>query len=401
MSLCHILLIMLGIVLGRFGGNMPSRQRNKTRYPGVYYVMGKSPSNGKPEKVYFIQYRKNGNLHEEKVGWQYVNNMSPAKASHIRAKKINSELPTNQEKREEKGSSKWTIEALWGEYRIAKSQLKRLKDQEYQFNKHIRNVFGTKEPQDITPKEVDSLKSNLFKTYTPQTVVHILNQIKRLVKFGVNRNLCKPLSFIIEMPKYDNHKTEDLSEEELRSLLSVLECYHDIQVKTLMLIALYTGMRKNEILRLRWDDIDFINGFIHIRDPKGVFNQHIPLNSEVSKLLQNLPKTPNSPYLFASPSGEVRNRNAFNRQMNEIKKEASLPKDFRPLHGLRHVYASILASSGQVDMYTLQKLLTHKSPQMTQRYAHLRDDALKKASNLAGKIIQNALGKSIKEPSDE
>ena len=51
-----------------------------------------------------------------------------------------------------------------------------------------------------------------------------------------------------------------------------------------------------------------------------------------------------------------------------------------PLHGLRHVFASTLASSGKVDMYTLQKLLTHKSPIMTQRYAHLRDDALKRAS---------------------
>jgi len=42
-------------------------------------------------------------------------------------------------------------------------------------------------------------------------------------------------------------------------------------------------------------------------------------------------------------------------------------------------------------MYTLQKLLTHKSPLMTQRYAHLRDDALKKASNLAGDIINRAV----------
>jgi len=38
-------------------------------------------------------------------------------------------------------------------------------------------------------------------------------------------------------------------------------------------------------------------------------------------------------------------------------------------------------------MYTLQKLLTHKSPLMTQRYAHLRDESLKRASNLAGSII--------------
>jgi hypothetical protein len=47
----------------------------------------------------------------------------------------------------------------------------------------------------------------------------------------------------------------------------------------------------------------------------------------------------------------------------------------------------MLASSGEVDMYTLQKLLTHKSPLMTQRYAHLRDDALKRASKLAGRLI--------------
>ena len=47
----------------------------------------------------------------------------------------------------------------------------------------------------------------------------------------------------------------------------------------------------------------------------------------------------------------------------------------------------MLASSGRVDLYTLQKLLTHKSPAMTQRYAHLRDEALRQASDLAGDII--------------
>jgi integrase len=60
----------------------------------------------------------------------------------------------------------------------------------------------------------------------------------------------------------------------------------------------------------------------------------------------------------------------------------------------------MLASSGQVDMYTLQKLLTHKSPQMTQRYAHLRDDALKRASELAGDIIKN-INERAQEKEDE
>ena len=75
--------------------------------------------------------------------------------------------------------------------------------------------------------------------------------------------------------------------------------------------------------------------------------------------------------------------------MNRIKKHAGLPKGFRPLHGLRHVYASMLASSGKVDLYTLQKLLTHKDPRMTQRYAHLRDEAIKRASDVAGTLIRD------------
>jgi hypothetical protein len=53
----------------------------------------------------------------------------------------------------------------------------------------------------------------------------------------------------------------------------------------------------------------------------------------------------------------------------------------------------MLASSGEVDMYTLPKLLTHKDPKMTQRYAHLRDETLKKASDLAGSISEQATSK--------
>ena len=57
----------------------------------------------------------------------------------------------------------------------------------------------------------------------------------------------------------------------------------------------------------------------------------------------------------------------------------------------------MLASSGQVDLYTLQKLLTHKSAAMTQRYAHLRDDALRQASNLAGDLIGQAMNGNRKK----
>lgn len=79
--------------------------------------------------------------------------------------------------------------------------------------------------------------------------------------------------------------------------------------------------------------------------------------------------------------------------VNEIKRNAGLPENFRPLHGLRHVYGSMIASSGEVDRYLLQKLLTHKDGRMTQRYAHLRDEALKKAYQVAGDIVSGIAAK--------
>jgi integrase len=161
-----------------------------------------------------------------------------------------------------------------------------------------------------------------------------------------------------------------------------------------MLMALYTGMRRGELFKLKWNDIDFERGFINIVDPKGGSSEVIPLNDAAKGVLESHIKA-DSPYVFFGRQG--RQRTDIKYSANKIKKKAKLPKDFRPLHGLRHVYASMLASSGKVDMYTLQKLLTHKSPVMTQRYAHLRDEALKKASNLAGSLVEQAAGGSDKE----
>ena len=94
-------------------------------------------------------------------------------------------------------------------------------------------------------------------------------------------------------------------------------------------------------------------------------------------------------YVFPGRDGGP--RKDIHHQVNRIRDRAGLEKEFRPFHGLRHYFASTLASSGRVDLYTLQRLLTHKSPQMTQRYAHLRSEALKEASEVAPKEIEKAL----------
>ena len=86
-----------------------------------------------------------------------------------------------------------------------------------------------------------------------------------------------------------------------------------------------------------------------------------------------------SPFVFPGKDGGQ--RQDFRRMARRVRDNAGLPKDFRPLHGLRHAYASMLISSGKVDLYSLQKLLTHSNPAMTQRYSHLRDEALRKAAS--------------------
>ncbi len=149
-------------------------------------------------------------------------------------------------------------------------------------------------------------------------------------------------------------------------------------------MALFTGMRRGELFRLEWSDLDFERGFIRLRDPKGGKDQTIHMNAEARKILEGHERI-ESPYVFPGRSGNK--RVDIHKTVNRIKDAAGLPKDFRALHGLRHVYVSMLASSGKVDMDTLQKLLTHKSPEMTQRCAHLRDEALRNASELAGSII--------------
>lgn len=380
---------------------MATMKRHKTGKDGVFYIEGKTPT-GKPEKIFYIRYRVGGKLVEEKAGRQYRDDMTASRAAVIREKRIEQEELSNQARREAERAAKeaeaqrWTIQRLWDEYRSQRPDSKGLRTDANRYDNYLKDGFGAKEPRELIQLDIDRLRIALLKRLAPQTVAHILGLLKRIVNFGANKGLCPGPGFKIQLPRVSNEKTEDLSPKQLETLLKAIEASEHVTAKAMMKLALFSGMRRGEMFKLKWSDIDFDRGFILLRDPKGGIDQRIPLNDEARNLLKSHPrmtfKGEASPYVFPGRHGGK--RTDIHHQVNEIRDNAGLPADFRALHGLRHVYASMLASSGRVDLYTLQKLLTHKHPRMTQRYAHLADEALTRAANVAGSIITQAATKA-------
>jgi integrase len=328
-------------------------KRYKTDYPGIFYREGKRIDRKGIEKIYYAVYKKDEKVMESKIGRQYADAMTPAKASIIRGELLTGKRLTRKENRklqeaqEKVESNKYTISLLWKEYKENKPDLKGIVTDQNRFDLHIKPSFGKKEPSELFPLDVDRLRLKLLKKKAPGTVKNVLELLRRIINFGVNKNLCPGLNFKIELPKVNNLRTEDLNPAQLKSLLEAIENDPNIIAGNMMKMALFTGMRRSEMFRLKWTDINFEKGFITLVDTKSGQDQQIPLNDAVRELLKGHPRS-RSVYVFPGRKGRL--RVDIKHQVNRIKTAAGLPKDFRALHGLRHVFASMLASSGEVDL---------------------------------------------------
>ena len=350
---------------------MPAKKEYKTDRRGGY-ILGTAPD-GSQERIYYIRYKRDGKLIVEKAGQAGT----PAKADRLHTGKIEGRISTKKERREivkaEKEAlvNRPTISRLWTIYLDQRPELKGIVTDKNRFENHLKPAFGDKTPDEIAAFDVDRLHLKHLKR-SPATVRNVLELLRRIINFGVERNLCQPLSFRIKLSQVNNERTEDLNPDQLKSLLKAIEEDQDQQIKVLMLLALYCGLRRGELFRLKWEHVDFERNFIRLADPKGGRDQSVPMNEAARAVIEGHPRI--LEYVFPGRSGGQRVE--AKKGLHSIRKRTGLPDDFRSLHGLRHAYASMLASSGQVDLYTLQRLLTHKSPVMTQRYAHLRDAAL-------------------------
>lgn len=184
---------------------MPIMKRVKTSYAGVTYVEGTSIK-GNVERIYYIRYRKAGKSIEEKAGRQYRDAMTAAKASGIRAKRIEGKESSNKQRRErlreerERKSQRWTIKRLWESYK-ENNPIKGMVTDANRFKLHIESIMGDKEPHELSPFDIDRLRLKMAKDHKPATGKNTLELLRRVVNYGAKKRLISPLPFKIGMPR--------------------------------------------------------------------------------------------------------------------------------------------------------------------------------------------------------
>jgi integrase len=150
-------------------------------------------------------------------------------------------------------------------------------------------------------------------------------------------------------------------------------------------LLLLTGCRLNEILSLRWQEINFEKSCLFLSDSK-TGKRTVYLSPQALKLLKGIPREQNNPYVIIGRKNQSHLVN-LQKPWKRIRNKAGLT-DVR-IHDLRHTFASVAAASG-LSLPMIGALLGHKQTQTTARYAHLVGQPLLEASEkISNKIMRN------------
>lgn len=168
-----------------------------------------------------------------------------------------------------------------------------------------------------------------------------------------------------------------LDREEIKKLINASTGY----LRAMIILALNTGMRKGEILNLKWNDIDFIEDYIYIKETKSNVIRKIPINSIVRTTLKGIKRE--NDFVFYSPKTETRFIDFF-RSFKSACRKVDI-NDLR-FHDLRHTAATLMVMGG-IDLVTVSQILGHSTIQMTMKYAHPTPENKRKAVNVLGAII--------------
>ena len=183
--------------------------------------------------------------------------------------------------------------------------------------------------------------------------------------------------------------TRFLSYEEIERLHRALDFFaaaepSRVQQVDIIRLLLLTGCRKSEIMTLRWHDVD--GDTLNLADAKSG-PRRVFLSAQARVILDRQPRS-GSAYVFPSPLDPGRTRSPSLPLWNSVRGEAGI-EDVR-LHDLRHTVASHAVLQG-IPLPVVSRMLGHKRPGMTMRYAHVADGETEAAAERIGAAIARAL----------
>ncbi|MGO9566345.1 MAG: tyrosine-type recombinase/integrase [Desulfomonilaceae bacterium] len=240
--------------------------------------------------------------------------------------------------------------------------------------------WGKRLMSEITTKMIEDLKSERSLKVAASTVNNDVMRLKTMFRRAVAWGyLAQSPADPVKQLKVPKSKIRFLSKEECALLLEACRSSRFRGMSEIVAVAISTGMRRGEIFRLKWEDIDFTRMRLIVNSSRGGHTKNyesrtIPMNQFLISVLKSWRGVPGSPYVFSLTSGKL----GFDlpHQFTRALKRAGIPH--ARFHDLRHTFASLLVMAG-VDIPTVQQLLGHQDIHMTMRYAHLHPDHLRQA----------------------
>ena len=254
----------------------------------------------------------------------------------------------------------------------------------------------------LTKGRVDRIESQHQPKGLSAKTVRNLNQIiSSAMKLAIQQKLISSNSADgCALPKIEHKEMKTLSSDQLAAFLNEAKRSGTFE---LYYIDLATGLRRGELLGLKWQDIDLDNGVIHVRRQVGRINgkvqeaplktknayRNISIGADAVSILREKKKQDGgrSAYVFPSPTGGPMSPDSVLHMLHRVLERAGLPE--LRFHDLRHTFATLALQNG-VDIKTVSGMLGHFSAGFTlDTYAHVTMAAQKQAANTMGNVLSH------------
>lgn len=261
------------------------------------------------------------------------------------------------------------------------------------WNKDLKPVLGNKKVSAISMDTIKRLhkKFSLKPYYANRCVMFIRGMFNFFIKDGTYKgtNPTKGVKLNKEEPR-----VRYMEHSEVERFFNALNDTPPSVSKDAIIMMLFTGARKGNVYRMKWDEIDLDAKIWRIPKTKTGKNQTVALADSAVSLLKDIQAdNPDEIYVFPSETSESGHIVDVKRAWRTLKKKANL-KNFR-LHDLRHTLATYMIAQG-ADAFMVQRALTHQSIKSTQIYVNLGVEHLREKLNETVNALQN-IGKGSKK----